>query len=64
MPAIALVKRFWRDESAAVAIEYGLMAALLAVSAIAAFTFFGNSLKNLFSHVENKTTNPLNPAGI
>jgi pilus assembly protein Flp/PilA len=64
MPGVALVKRFLRDENAAVAIEYGLIAALLAVAAIASFMLFGNALQNLFNHVDNKTTSPLNPAYI
>jgi pilus assembly protein Flp/PilA len=43
-----LARRFARDECAATAIEYGLMAALIAVAGIAAFTTLGNGLANLF----------------
>ncbi len=42
-----LIKRFGRDQDGATAIEYGLIAALIAVSAIAAFTLLGNGLENL-----------------
>lgn len=43
---------FLRDESGATAIEYGLMAALVAVGAIVAFTTLGNGLTNLFGSTE------------
>jgi pilus assembly protein Flp/PilA len=41
------------DESGATAIEYGLIAALVAVGLIAAFTLFGESLSNLFNYVSD-----------
>lgn len=41
--------KFMKDESGATAIEYGLIAALIAVAAIIAMTTLGNSLKNTFS---------------
>ncbi|KRA44655.1 Flp family type IVb pilin [Devosia sp. Root635] len=41
------IRRFVDDESAATAIEYGLIAALIAVAAIGSFVAFGNSLVNL-----------------
>ena len=43
-----------RDESGATAIEYGLIAALVAVAAIAAMTFLGGELTNLFNGVGNE----------
>ena len=39
------------DESGATAIEYGLIAALIAVAAIAAFQLVGTNLSTLFSSV-------------
>ncbi|PIR31646.1 MAG: Flp family type IVb pilin [Alphaproteobacteria bacterium CG11_big_fil_rev_8_21_14_0_20_44_7] len=45
-----LVKLF-KDESGATAIEYGLIAALIAVVIIAALTFLGGTLRNTFSTV-------------
>jgi pilus assembly protein Flp/PilA len=39
-----------KDESGATAIEYGLIAALIAVAAIASFALFGTSLGNLFNY--------------
>ncbi len=38
-----------RDEAGATAIEYGLIAALIAVAAIAAMQGLGNSLKGTFN---------------
>ncbi|MEO6015125.1 MAG: Flp family type IVb pilin [Devosia sp.] len=57
---IGLLQRFAADEDGATAIEYGLMAALIGVAAIAAFIIFGNSLKGLFGYVDTRTSNALN----
>lgn len=45
---MAWVAGFLSDESGATAIEYGLIAAMLAVGVIGAFTAMGNGLSNLF----------------
>ncbi len=42
---------FLKDDSGATAIEYGLIAALIAVAAIAAMTAVGNSLVLIFNTV-------------
>jgi pilus assembly protein Flp/PilA len=47
------VKLFCRDEDGATAIEYGLIAALVAVAAITALTALGNSLKGVFNSVSS-----------
>ena len=47
------------DESGATAIEYGLIAALIAVGIIAAATTLGNSLSNLFNTIESTITRKL-----
>jgi pilus assembly protein Flp/PilA len=44
-----MIKAFRDDDSGATAIEYGLIAALIAVAAIVSFTVLGNSLINLMS---------------
>jgi pilus assembly protein Flp/PilA len=46
-----LVARFANDESGATAIEYGLIAALIAVGIIAAATTLGTSLSDLFTRI-------------
>jgi pilus assembly protein Flp/PilA len=46
--------QFVRDESGATAIEYGLIAALIAVAIIAAVTAVGGSLVGTFDSVNTK----------
>ena len=46
-----LISRFVRDESGATAIEYGLIAALIAVVIITALTTIGTSLQATFNSV-------------
>lgn len=46
-----VVRRFIRDESGATAIEYGLIAALLAVGIIVALRFMSGNLSNTYNHV-------------
>ena len=48
------VARFMTDESGATAIEYGLIAALIAVGIIAAATTLGGSLSGLFNKISTK----------
>lgn len=48
-----LVKRFVADESGATAIEYGLIAALIAVGIITAAGSLGNKVSNTFDEVAN-----------
>ena len=45
------IRSFYKDESGATAIEYGLIAALVSVAAIAALRGMGNSLSNMFNYV-------------
>ena len=45
------VSKIVHDESGATAIEYGLIAALVSVAAIAALTAMGGSLKSMFEAV-------------
>jgi pilus assembly protein Flp/PilA len=58
-----LFARFAKDESGATAIEYGLIAALIAVGIIVAATALGGSLSGLFTRIStrlNATTVPTN----
>lgn len=45
------VRRFVRDEDGVTAIEYGLIAALIAVGIIAALSTIGTDLKTVFSTI-------------
>jgi pilus assembly protein Flp/PilA len=49
-----LFARFIRDDSGATAIEYGLIAALIAVVIIAAATTVGTNLSTTFNSVATK----------
>ena len=46
-----IISQFAKDESGATAIEYGLIAALIAVAIIVAAGFLGTSLSNVFSKI-------------
>ena len=48
---INMIKNFVKDESGATAIEYGLIAALVAVAIITALTALGEELSNIFQYV-------------
>ena len=48
------VARFMNDESGATAIEYGLIAALIAVGIIVAATTLGGTLSGLFNKISTK----------
>ena len=49
-----LISRFVRDESGATAIEYGLIAALIAVAAIGAMRGIGSKLNSTFNNVSSQ----------
>ena len=57
-----LVIRFLHDQSGATAIEYGLIAGLVAVGAIAAMTTFGGSLSSLFGTVQTRAGGAMDAA--
>jgi len=54
----AVVRRFLHDESAATAIEYGLIASLIGVAIIAGATALGTSLNATFDAISSKVTGP------
>ena len=49
-----LIKRFAKNESGATAIEYGLIAALIAVVIITAVTLVGTNLTTVFNNIAGK----------
>lgn len=49
-----MIKKLIRNSKGATAIEYGLIAALIAVAAITALTSVGSKLGNTFNNVSNK----------
>ena len=48
----SLISKFFKDESGATAIEYGLIAALISVSAISAMQAVGGQVDGLFALVK------------
>ena len=53
----ALINKFIKDEDGATAIEYGLIAALIAVAIITAVRAVGGELTATFSEVESELKN-------
>ena len=51
---IKTFSKFIQDESGATAIEYGLIAALVSVAAIAALGALGTSLEEMFTKVSSE----------
>jgi pilus assembly protein Flp/PilA len=54
IPARRLLTTLVRDESGVTAIEYALIAALIAVAAIASFSLVGTRLSTTFSTIAGK----------
>lgn len=50
------IKNFLQDEEGATAIEYGLIAGLIAVAIIAAVTSLGDQLKGVFAYIKDQLT--------
>ena len=51
-------KSLWKDESGATAIEYGLLAALIAVVIIGVVASLGGTLQGTFATVDSQIQNP------
>jgi len=58
MNLIQSVRAFIRDEDGAAAIEYGLIAALIAIAIIVGATALGGSLNTLFENLGKCMANP------
>ena len=56
---MSLVLKFLNDRSGATAIEYGLIAALIAVALVAAMGFLGDGLKTSFSNIQKQLEKPI-----
>ena len=52
------IRKMLKNEKGATAIEYGLIAALIAVAAIGAMTSLGGNLTNTFNKVSNNLATP------
>lgn len=49
--------KFWKDEEGATAIEYALIAGLIAVAIIGALTLLGNRIGGMFNYISSKLNN-------
>ena len=56
------ISRLMHDRSAATAIEYGLIAALVCVGAMAALLGFGNSAAAMYAFVSDQSNGAINDA--
>lgn len=54
MKLVNFIKNFVREEDGVTAIEYGLIAALIAVAAIGAMQGIGSKLNTTFNNVSSK----------
>ncbi len=51
---LSMFRKLFKDEQGATAIEYGLIAALISVAAITAFTTVGTKLSDMMTNTGNK----------
>ena len=58
------IRKFFKNSKGATAIEYGLIAALIAVAAIAAMQGLGNSLSGTFNNVGTKLNTSTNSTAV
>ena len=52
------IRNFFKDESGASAVEYGLLVSLIAVAIIAGATLLGGNLNTLYTNVAGKIVQP------
>lgn len=56
-----IIKNFWNDEEGATAIEYGLIAGLIAVAIITTLTALGGNLNTLFEYIDTALSKVKSP---
>ena len=54
-----MLTKFFRDEQGVTAIEYGLIAALIAIAIIVALTAMGDALSSNFNEVSSSLNNAI-----
>lgn len=57
------IKKFFKNENGATAIEYGLIAALISVVIIVAVTAFGNETRLMYDGIATVISDAVNPSG-
>ncbi len=58
MQIVHFIENFSRDEDAVTAIEYGLIAALIAVVIIGSVTLVGTKLDGIFNYIQGQIVVP------
>ena len=53
------LRRFWSDEAAATAIEYGLLAALIVVAIIGGLKLFATNAVSMFAYIDTSITSAM-----
>ena len=56
-------RNLWKDERGEVAIEYGLLVALVALALIVVFNLFGTEIGNFFNRITNRVADCPNVGG-
>jgi len=51
---LALLKSLWEDDSGVTAVEYGLIAGLMAALLVGVMSLFGDQLQRLFEAISDK----------
>lgn len=59
----ALIKRFFKEDDGVTAIEYGLIAGLIAVAIVAGVSSIGGSLGTMFTNLGACITSPTTSGG-
>ncbi|MFX1716225.1 Flp family type IVb pilin [Paraburkholderia sp. A1RO-5L] len=59
---LGLIRAFAREEDGVTAIEYGLLAALIAVAIIASVTLVGTQLQNVFTYIQTQLAGAMTAA--
>ena len=54
---MSALKRFWHDDAATTAIEYGLIAFGISVVIVAAVNAIGTDMKNMYTNVSSNLAN-------
>ncbi|PIE58099.1 MAG: Flp family type IVb pilin [Desulfobulbus propionicus] len=54
------LRAFWKDESGATAVEYGLIAGVIAAILVTVLGLFGDNLTELFEAISEKLTEAAN----
>jgi pilus assembly protein Flp/PilA len=55
-----MFEKFFRDDSGATAVEYGLISAIMAVALLSGFGAFSNAMSNQFLFLSNTMNNSWN----